>query len=132
MNDPIDASETWSGQSDAARRRLSPTALKAVLRIGEKWKLTQESTLALIGLFDLPSAADVRLTADEFYRAGLLIEIFKATSELFGSRLADSWPLLPNRNSVFGGASPIELIVNGDSRVMADVLQYLRISPEGF
>lgn len=131
MTDRVDNVEASPEPDEAVRQRLSPTALKVVLRIGEKWKITQEGTLALIRLHKLPSARDVTLNAEQFYRAGLLIEIFKAANEIFDRPLADSWPSQPNRHSLFGSASPIEMMMNGGVSVMVDVLQYLRATQQG-
>ena len=131
MSDPVDDIETWTEHADTARQKLSPTALKVVLRIGEKWKLTQEGTLALIGLSKPPSACDVSLDAEQFYRAGLLIEIYKAAHEIFDRPLADSWPSRSNRHPIFGGVTPIGAMLNGGTGVMVDVLQYLRATQQG-
>lgn len=131
MTDPIDDIGNWTEYASTARRRLSPTALKVVMRIGEKWKLSQEGTLALIGLSTLPPACDVTLNADQFYRAGLLIEIFKAANEIFDRPLADRWPSRSNTHPIFGGVTPVEAMLNGDLGVMVDVLQYLRASQQG-
>ena len=131
MTDPIDDIGTWAEQAEAARRRLSPTALKVVLRIGEKWEVTQEGSLALIGLSKLPSSIGVTLSADQFYRAGIVIEIFKAVNELFDQPLADRWLSQSNRNPIFGGATPLEAMWNGGIGVMVDVLQYLRAIQQG-
>lgn len=65
------------------------------------------------------------LTSAQFDRAGLLIEIFLTLARLFVGRLAYDWPHLPNKGSLFGGRSPIELMQSGGAETMRHVLGHL-------
>lgn len=117
---------------EAARRRLSPTALKVALRIGEKWALDQGETLVLIGLPKLPhDTSDFALSSDQFYRAGLLILIFRELHELFGPGLTDRWPVGGNRAPLFGGRSACKFMAEGGADAMVTVLMHIRAMQQG-
>lgn len=133
MTDPADNMQAWPQYDTAALQKLSPTAFKVALRIGEQWGLTQEATLALMGLSDPPYDADkVLLTSDQFYRAGLLIGIFRSLNEMFDEASADRWPTLSNTGPIFKGGSAVQTMTLGGADAMAEVLQYLRAVQQGY
>lgn len=133
MTDPTDNMQTWPQYDTAALQKLSPTAFKVALRIGEQWGLTQEATLALIGLSELPRDADkVLLTSPQFYRAGLLIGVFRTLNEMFDEASSDIWPTLSNTAPIFKGSSAVQIMTLGGAAAMAEVLQYLRAVQQGY
>lgn len=125
--DARDASprQTFADESD--RRRLTPPALKALLRLTAAWHLTREQAAALVGVS--PSTWDrIRqdrwrqsLTQDQFMRASALIGIYKALHLLFADALADRWPTLRNKGPLFENLTPVESMVEGGIPQMLEV-----------
>ena len=122
---------------ERTRRVLSPVALKASRKIGEIWGLAPAEIAALLGLTTaqyeeaVKSPQDVLLAPEQFDRAGLLIAIFRALGNLLDQPAADRWPRQPNRASLFGGRTAMELMQAGGVESMKDVLRYLRAVGQG-
>ena len=97
----------------ATRKRLSPAAIEAVLKIADKWGLKSDDAMRLLGgisngrYFDLKKRRKGVLTQDELTRISLLIGIFKALNILFSERLANQWVLRPNSNPMFKNQPPL-------------------------
>jgi len=95
--------------SKESRLRLSPAAIKGLLRIAAHWKLRDEDTRALLGgvsngsFYALKHGASKRLDEDQLTRISLLIGIYKALNILYSRKLADAWMTLPNANPMFSG-----------------------------
>ena len=51
--------------------------------------------------------------ADQLLRISYLVGIYKALHILHAPRLADEWMRLPNRNRIFGGATPLAVLIAG-------------------
>ena len=70
----------------ATRKRLSPAAIEAVLKISEKWGLKSDDAMLLLGgisngrYYGLKKSRKGPLTQDELTRVSLLIGIFKAST----------------------------------------------------
>ena len=113
------------------RVRLSPAAIKGVLRIAERWKLRDEDARALLGgisngsFYALKSGETKTLDVDELTRASLLVGIYKALNILYSQKLADAWITLPNTNSMFGGDSPLNYVKRGGIPALITVRQLL-------
>lgn len=122
---------------EAARRSLSPAALRASHRIGEAWKLDPREVAGLLAMTSLEynkaveAPESVVLTSGQFDRAGLLIAIYGALGRLFDRTMADEWPGRPNAAPLFGGVSAVELMQTGGVESMKDVLRYLRAVGQG-
>lgn len=103
----------------ATRKRLSPSAIVAFLKIVEKWQLKNEDAMALLGgvsngrYYALKKAQRGVLTQDELTRVSLLIGIFKALNILFSQKLADQWISRANTNPMFGQGTPLESMKAG-------------------
>ena len=99
------------------RRRLSPAAITAFLKIMELWEIKNEQAMALLGgisngkFHELKKSRRATLTQDELTRVSYLIGIFKALNILFSRKLANQWVGLANTNPMFKGSSPLELMV---------------------
>lgn len=99
------------------RERLGPSAVKAFLRIMQRWKVRDEDARLLIGgmsngaWYELKKNPDRVLDADRMLRISYLVGIFKALHILHGPALADSWIRLPNTNAIFRGRSPLDLML---------------------
>lgn len=117
--------QTFAGAAD--RRRLTPPALKALVRLMAAWQVTKEQAAALVGVS--PSTWDrIRqgrwqqtLTQDQFMRASALIGIYKALHLLFADDLADRWPTLRNKGPLFENLTPVESMIEGGIPQMIEV-----------
>jgi len=116
----------------ATRERLSRTALKAFLRIVERWNIRDQDARALLGgvssgsFYALKKASARRaLDQDTLTRISLLIGIFKALNILYSRRLADAWMTLPNSNPIFRGATPLDYVLRLGVPGMMEVRQLL-------
>jgi len=100
------------------------TATAVVLRLFDglagAWSLDVGERLALLGLGDAAELQSLRsMPLDEvpteiIERVAILLDIFKAINTLLPvpSR-ADAWIRAPNRASIFGGRSALELMIDG-------------------
>ncbi len=116
----------------ATRARLSPAAVKAFLRIMERWGVRDEAARTLLGgissgsFYTLKKASSRRaLDQDTLTRVSLLIGLFKALNILYSRRLADAWMTLPNTNPIFRGTTPLEYVQRLGVPGMMEVRQLL-------
>ena len=58
-------------------------------------------------------------------RISYLVGIFKALHILHGEDLADRWVVMPNRNRIFGGRSPLDYMLQGGAPAMQTVRRLL-------
>jgi uncharacterized protein (DUF2384 family) len=115
------------------RRRLSPAAVKALFKIVDRWKVSDEAARLLLG--GISNGAYYQLKAnpgntktqdqDRLVRISYLIGIFKALNILYGQRLADQWMQLPNTNPIFAGRTPLDYILRGGAPAMDTVRRLL-------
>lgn len=113
------------------RTRLSPAAIKGLIRIATHWKLRDEDTRVLLGgmssgsFYTLKDQGAKTLDIDQLTRISLLIGIYKALNILYSQKLADAWITLPNTNPIFGGDSPLNYIKKGGIPAFMRVRQLL-------
>lgn len=113
------------------RTRLSPAAIKGLLRIATHWKLRDEDTRVLLGgissgsFYALKKRGAKTLDADQLTRISLLIGIYKALNILYSQKLADAWMSLPSTNPMFGGDSPLNYAKRGGIPALLRVRQLL-------
>jgi len=113
------------------RKRLSPAAIAAFFKIGEKWNLKNDQLMALLGgasngrFYELKKSRRGALTQDELTRVSLLIGIFKALNILFSAKLANLWISLPNSNPMFNNAPPLVGLIQGGQPAMMNVRRLL-------
>jgi len=114
-----------------ARARLSPPALKAFFTIMGRWKVRDDDARALLGgvtngpFYEMKRHPDRVLEVDRLTRVSYLIGIFKALNILHGRALADEWVHLPNRHPIFGGRSPLAVMMQGGLPAMQAVRRLL-------
>jgi hypothetical protein len=127
---PIHGSlQTFAEEND--RRRLTPSAVKAVLRLVKAWDAGNAEGAALLGVsqstWDRMKADrwDGVLSQDQLTRASALIGVFKGLHLLFADGMADRWPRLPNRGPVFDRLSPIHAMMEGGIPRMLETRQYI-------
>lgn len=126
---------SWETAVDLSRKenrtRLSPAAIKGVLRIGKHWELRDEDTRGLLGgissgsFYALKKRPPKTLDTDQLTRISLLIGIYKALHILYSSKLADAWMRLPNANPMFAGDSPLSHLKKGGIPALVRVRQLL-------
>ncbi len=116
----------------ATRKRLSPTGMKAFLRIMDRWGIKDNEARDLLGgvssgsFYGLKKGPGRRaLDQDTLTRISLLIGIFKALNILYSERLADAWMTLPNSNPMFRGSTPLAYILRLGQPGMVEVRQML-------
>ena|SRR5580704_15082388 len=119
--------------TDAAEReRLSPTAIRAFLKICDKWGLTEVQTRALLGgiassTFHAWKAdpESQKLSQDTLIRISLIIGVYKALHIYFSKAWADRWVRLGNRGALFAGRAPIEFMIRHGQPGMLEVRRML-------
>lgn len=126
---------SWDTAVDLSRKesrsRLSPAAIKGLLRIAARWKLRDEDTRELLGglssgsFYVMKSRGAKTLDTDQLTRISLLIGIYKALNILYSAKLADAWITLPNTNPMFGGDSPLNYLKKGGIPAFVRVRQLL-------
>ncbi len=113
------------------RRRLTPAAARAFLRIADHWQIRDEDARALLGdmshgsFYQLKQKPGSRpFDQDRLRRLSYLVGIFKALNILYSEKLADRWMQLPNKNPLFAGRTPLAFILAGGIPAM-DVVRRL-------
>jgi hypothetical protein len=103
-----------------ARRRLSGPAMRSFFNLATKWNLSVNQQRSLLG-WPAPSTYHKYksgqvgiLSFDTLTRISLLLGIYKALHILYSqAELADRWIKLGNVNPIFGGKSPLDLMLDG-------------------
>jgi hypothetical protein len=126
---PAPAPQTFS--KDADRRRLSGVAVKAFKRIVEAWGLTNADAAALLGVsgstWDRIKRGDREelLSQDQLTRASVIVGLYKGLELLFADDKSVRWPSSKNRAPLFGGATPVEAMIDGGIPIMLEVRRYI-------
>ena len=104
----------------AAGESLGPPALRTVFRIAERWGLSVEEQMMLLGItspstfYKWRKTPPAKLSPDLLERISYLFGIYKALQILLPEKmLADSWLRRPNTNPLFGGRPPLERMLSG-------------------
>jgi uncharacterized protein (DUF2384 family) len=104
----------------AAQDDLGPAALRTVFRIAERWSLSADQQMVLLGLtspstyYKWRKSPPRKLSPDLLERISYLFGIYKALQVLLPDpALADSWIHRPNSNLLFGGRPPVERMLSG-------------------
>ena len=120
----------------ANRRRLSGPGLRAFLAIADLWGLTEEQRRLVLGyparstyhswVKKAHDRRDITLSVDVLMRISAVLGIYKGLRILFADDdKAVEWLRRPHKASVFGGASPIELITGGTQDALLTVRRFL-------
>ena len=102
------------------RRRFSGPAMRSFFNLAAKWNLSIKQQRGLLG-WPAPSTYHKyksgqvgTLSFDTLTRISLLLGIYKALHILYSqAELADGWIKLRNANPIFGGKSPLDLMLDG-------------------
>ena len=109
----------------------SAVALKAFGRIVQDWGLTLSEAAALADMSEStwkrakkPGFAG-DLTHDQMLRLSAVIGIYKSLRLYFGDEIAQSWVRLPNQGPLFGGARPVDAMIEDGLPQFLRVRDYL-------
>lgn len=126
---------SWPTAVDLSKKdvqqRLTPAAIRGLLKIAKAWDLSADDTRQLLGgistgsFYNLTKGTVKKLDQDQLTRVSLVIGIFKALNILYSTRLADKWISLPNTNPMFGGETPLRYMEQGGIPAMVRVRQLL-------
>ncbi|MDN4060939.1 MbcA/ParS/Xre antitoxin family protein [Massilia sp. YIM B02769] len=117
--------------SRAERERLSQSALKGFFKLVAAWQVRDDDARELLGglsassFYDWKKNPDRVLEVDRITRISYLLGIYKALHILYGNKLADEWVNLPNTNIIFGGRTPLAMMLGGGLLAMQTVRQLL-------
>jgi uncharacterized protein (DUF2384 family) len=123
------AVQTFAEESD--RRRLTPTAIKAMRSIAEHWHLTGEQAAALLGVSSstwdriVAGKWDQSLSQDQLTRVSAVVGVFKGLHLLFADDMAKRWARLRNKGPLFENRTPIETMIEGGIPMMLDVRRHV-------
>jgi len=125
----------WEKPADLSNKdvlkRLSPSAVRAFLKIRELWELRDEDARRVLGgmsngaFYELKRKARGALDQDRLTRISVVTGIFKALNILYSKKLADRWVQLPNENPMFEGETPLTYMIKGGLPAMLRVRQLL-------
>jgi hypothetical protein len=117
---PVNRLEPANRQDPEARRKLSAPAMRSFFNLAAKWDLSVNQQRGLLGW---PAASTYHkyktglvgsLSFDMLTRISLLLGIYKALHILYPqTELAEQWIKLRNANPMFGGKSPLEVMIDG-------------------
>ncbi len=129
---PVSQFDRGDRQDPDARKRLSGPAIRAFFNLARKWELSVDQQRGLLG-WPAPSTYHKykagrigTLSFDALTRVSLLLGIYKALHILYPqAELADQWIKLRNTNSIFGGKSPLALMLDGGIDALYQVRRLL-------
>lgn len=115
------------------RREDTPKALAAFFKIAEKWKLSTDEQIVLLGsparstYFKWKRETESGLPPrDTLERISYLLGIYKALHILFpDAATADAWIRKPNMGPLFGGRSALDVMLGGSVLDLLNVRRYL-------
>lgn len=127
---PLTSVELQTFARGADRKRLSPVAIKAFLKLADEWSLVNDEAASLLGLspssYDrLKRGAQPELSQDQLTRVSAIVGIYKGLQLLFADDAGDNWVRLANTGPLFSGRTPIEAMIGGGIPAMLDVRRYV-------
>lgn len=97
---------------------MTPSAIKAFIKITSKWGLNEVQSRGLLGGIASSTfhawksdPSGKKLDQDTLMRISLVIGIYKALNIYFGQPWADRWITLANRGPMFAGHAPIDYML---------------------
>jgi hypothetical protein len=113
------------------RKALSGPALRTFFRIAEKWGLTNDEQITLLGaerstFYKWKKKREGLLSKDTLERISYILGIYKALQILLpNEQAADTWVRRPNTAPLFGGRSALDRMLSGQVSDLYVVRQYL-------
>lgn len=139
LSDPMHAGPTGLTLRDITREdraRMSGPALRTFANIAGEWGLSERDRLAVLGQpgrstchgwFTRAAAhQEVVLPLDTLLRISAVLGIYKALRVIFPRTGEDlAWLRAPNSGPLFGGQSPLSLVISGSPDGILLVRRYL-------
>ena len=103
----------------AERRRLTPASVRGMRGLVAAWGLTVDESCTLLGdvspsTWHAWSQSPPRtLGVDPLTRISYLMGIYTALQVLYPGALASEWVKRPNTNAMFGGRTPLDVMMAG-------------------
>lgn len=101
-------------------QRLSGPGVRAFFRIAERWQLSTDEQMSLLGvssrstLFHWKRQQDARLSRDQLERVSHILGIYKALQILLPNEdSADAWVKRPNSAPLFAGRPALQRMAAG-------------------
>lgn len=116
---------------DNAQINKNAVALKAFFKITEKWELSSDQEIILLGIpkstfYVWKKHKDGDLSKDTLERISYVVGIYKALRILLPTEdAANKWIKKSNNASIFGGKSALDKLMKGHVVDLADVRRYL-------
>lgn len=122
---------------------MAAVAAKAYGRIVVAWKLNNHAAAALVAVSPRTwsrmkqgagtkqgagvkgKAWSGRLSRDQLLRISALTGLYKALHLYFNDSLADRWVMLPNQGPLFGGRTPLAVMIEGGLPAILDIRTYV-------
>jgi hypothetical protein len=101
------------------RKRLSRSALQGFFKLASAWQLREEEARELLGgmsastYYEWKKKPERVLEVDRITRISYLLGIYKSLHILYDDALADEWIKLPNTNALYGGRTPLAVMMSG-------------------
>lgn len=121
--------QTFASEQD--RSRLSNAAMTAFRSLVGVWKLTGAEAAALLAVspstWERMKKSDWAgaLNQDQLTRVSALVGTLKGLRLLFADGLADEWPKLSNKGSLFSGDTPVAAMIEGGIPRMLEVRRHV-------
>src|SRR5262245_44435563 len=121
---------THKGHAPLAKNK-NAVALKAFFKITEKWGLTSEEEIILLGIpkstyYVWKEKKNGSLSKDTLERISYILGIYKALRILLpAENAANQWIKKNNDAPLFGGKSALDKLLKGHVIDLADVRRYL-------
>jgi hypothetical protein len=116
----------------ATRERLTPAALRGIVKLFDIWKLTNAESYALSGISAERTWRRIKkgdwrgtLTQDNLTRCSAMIGIYKGLHQLYSDPLADEWIRLANSGPLFRGRRPLDAMIGGGISAMIDTRRHI-------
>lgn len=108
----------------------SKVALKIGLSILEAWKCTEKQKKQILDLdVEVIESEDVLLTFEHLVRISCLLNIHATLRSVFANKEnVFGFMKLPNKNELFSGYTPLELIEGGDIEILRQIAEQLNLT----
>jgi hypothetical protein len=111
---------------------VSRVALKATSRLLAAWNIKDEPAARLAGVGSTRTWQRMKhedwsgeLSQDQLTRMSALVGLYQGLHVYFGNDLADAWVTLENDGPLFGGVSPLDLMLEGGIPAIIRVRDYV-------
>ena len=127
------------GSTPADTQSLAAAGLRGFFGIAEKWGLGEKENLVLLGepgratYYNWKKGEVGKVSRDTLERLSYIVGIYKALQILIpDKRMADAWIKRENDAPIFGGHSPLQLMLTGQLADLYRVRAYLDANRGGW